>query len=127
LCGVRARGVRRPATPPPLYLDKQTESMERASQLHAATLCHAHYGWQSGADALLSSHLEQLLAWKDTVARGLKEGRSVDQIARELLETDPLLAGLPNLTPMQQKREIYFTKNAVAGLAGYIERGRPLP
>ncbi|MDO8472796.1 MAG: MBL fold metallo-hydrolase, partial [Dehalococcoidia bacterium] len=122
LCGVRARGVRRPATPPPLYLDQQLDSIDRAISLQPSVLCYGHFGWESNATSRLKAHRRQLMEWRDIVAAGLGAGCTREQIADEIACTDPKLAGVSRLSPLQQRREMFLVKNAVMGLAGHLER-----
>lgn len=122
LCGVRARGIRRPATPPPLFLDEQLASLDRAIALRPSVLCYGHFGWESNATARLKAHRRKLEEWRDIVASGLEAGKPREQIAGEISRTDAGMAGLPRLSVLQQKREMVFVNNGVAGIAGHLER-----
>jgi len=122
LAGVRARGVRRPAVPPPFYLDQQLSSLDRAISLKPSIVCYGHYGWESNGTSHLRGQRRQLLSWLDTVEKGLHAGRSQEEIAQELVRSDPGLAALQKLTPLQRQRDMVFVLNSVAGLAGYLGR-----
>lgn len=122
LCGVRARGIRRPAAPPPFYLDQQLDSMERAIALKPSLLCYAHYGWESDAVRRLRDHRRQLLAWRSIVAGGTEAGKPREQIVEDILKNDPRMAPMARLTPEQQGREMLFINNAVAGLLTDLQR-----
>ena len=122
LCGVRARGIRRPASPPPLYLDQQLSSIDHAVSLNPSVICYGHYGWESDAMARLRAYQRQLLAWRDIVAEGLEAGQSPEQTARRIVDSDKKLARLGRLTPLQQRHEMTLILNAVAGLAGHLDR-----
>lgn len=127
LAGVHARGVRRPAVPPPFYLDQQLASLDRAISLKPSVVCYGHYGWESNGTARLRYQRRQLLYWLEVVEKGLRAGRSQDGIAAELVRSDPGLAALDRLTPLQRQRDMVFVLNSIAGLAGHLERATTGP
>ncbi|MBI2854190.1 MAG: MBL fold metallo-hydrolase [Chloroflexi bacterium] len=125
VCGVRARGVRRPALPPPLYLDQELDSLDRLIALRPSVICYGHYGWEASAGARLRAHRRQLLMWRDIVAEGLDQKYGPEQIAQEIVRRGELSSSFDRLTPLQREREMFFVLNAVVGLIGHLER-RPL-
>ncbi|MEW6034408.1 MAG: MBL fold metallo-hydrolase [Chloroflexota bacterium] len=122
LAGVHARGIRRPATPPPLYLEQQLDSMERAFALGPSVLCYGHYGWESKGESRLRAHRRQLLRWRDLVDEGLRAGLGREEMAGELVRQDRALRWLADLPEAQYRREMDFILNSVAGFTSHLER-----
>ncbi|MBI4340255.1 MAG: MBL fold metallo-hydrolase [Chloroflexi bacterium] len=125
LAGVRAHGIRRPAVPPPLYLEQQLASLDRSIALRPAVLCYGHYGWEAAAERRLRAHQRQLLLWRDIVAEGRKAGWGQERTAGECIRRDRKMVGLDALPQTQREREMAFVMNSVAGLTWHLKQALP--
>ncbi len=122
LAGVHARGIRRPATPPPFNLDQQLASINRIIERRPRTLCYGHFAWEADATARLCAHRRKLLLWRDVIAQGLSQAWSRDEIFKEVLRRDREIERLPGLPSQAHKWEMLFVMNSIAGLVGHLEQ-----
>ncbi|MDA8139473.1 MAG: MBL fold metallo-hydrolase [Desulfobacteraceae bacterium] len=115
----------RPATPPRLHLETYLESIDRLIDCRPKNICYGHIGMQPNATAMLQTHRDQLLRWRDWIRPWFDKDpqnskHSTEACLEHLLATDPLLSNFSQLTPEAQERERFFLRNSVRGYWGYL-------
>jgi glyoxylase-like metal-dependent hydrolase (beta-lactamase superfamily II) len=78
----------RPTTPPVFHLRKAIEAIDKLISMNPSRLFYSHFGPADGAVEKLRRHREQLVKWGVTIARGLRENLSVDEIYNRIVEVD---------------------------------------
>lgn len=114
----------RPATPPRFYLDITLNSIDALIAGRPRCICYGHFGMNDDAVGLLTAHKQQLLFWNECVDRRMANGQGedfLDRCARELLGSDPLMAGFSALDTSVQERELFFITNSLKGFEGYLQ------
>lgn len=77
-----------PTTPPIFHLRKAIETLSRLISLKPSKLFYSHFGPAGNAIEKLEKHREQLNRWGVIVAKGLRDGLSIGEIYRRILEVD---------------------------------------
>lgn len=117
----------RPATPPKLYLDVFLNSVDRLSRLGDMPVYYGHVDRAEHSIPLLQAFRAQVEFWERAVRDLLAaHGEGAEERAMEfLLENDPRLKAFALMDRDMQKRERFFMKNSVRGLAGYLKENAP--
>lgn len=110
----------RPATPPRFVFEDFLDSMDRVSPYVARKLCFGHYGSISNGADILDASRRQLTLWV-AVVRSHRASPDMDAITGDLMAEDPLFSRVIHLDEMHYQREMYFTKNSIRGILGYLE------
>lgn len=110
----------RPATPPRFVFEDFLDSMERVSPYADRKLCFGHYGSISKGADIFDASRRQLTLWV-AVVRSHRASPDMDVIINDLMAEDPLFARVIHLDEMHYQREMYFTKNSIRGILGYLE------
>jgi len=100
-------------------------SLETLIKIPHTLLCYGHFGASADTPALLESHKNQLLLWKDIIQEQMLhyEGSDIlEPCLNILLEKDHLLAGWKYFEPDVQKRERGFLYNSIRGFVGYLNK-----
>jgi glyoxylase-like metal-dependent hydrolase (beta-lactamase superfamily II) len=112
----------RPSTPPVFKPEDYRQSIAMLATLDVSHLCFGHYGYSSAVQTRFDTALEQLDRWLNVVQMHVTAGEipSPNQIFKNLLKNDPLLAAYPKLSRSIQARERYFFQNSIAGMIGAV-------
>lgn len=110
------------SAPLPYNLEQALNSLDKLISLKPKSICYAHFGYAAPALDKLQRCRQQLLLWGGIIAGCLKKEASYDDMLGELRDKDAELAKLDNLPPDQRDRELYFVKNSIQGLAGYLKK-----
>lgn len=114
----------RPATPPRFFPETSTQSIDALAELPHRIYCFGHFGFTCQTPELLRRHKQQLQFWKETIQAqqaAVPADEQVDRCVKVLIETDPLMARWPELSPADQQREWGFLRNSVKGFLGYLK------
>lgn len=113
----------RPATPPRFFLDVALNSIDRLLASPSRKIAYSHFGLYEGAQALLTSHRDQLMHWQAIIGKVLSEGGPHDLYTtcmKRVLEEDGCLEGYRALPAAEQRREKGFLRNSIKGFVGYL-------
>lgn len=114
----------RPATPPRFFLDTTLSSIDRLRALAPHHIAYSHFGFFTGAPALLQSHRDQLRLWESIISRILSEDGPHDigtTCLEHILKEDDRLQGYWALPASEQRREEGFLRNSIQGFIGYLQ------
>jgi len=71
------------------------------------------------ARAVIAAARSQLLLWVDVAASHL-ENPDMENIIEDLIHQDPLFARVKELPGKLLQREMFFVKNSIEGMLGYL-------
>ncbi len=114
----------RPATPPPFRPEIALKSISLVIERGPQIICYGHYGCLRDAVTMLKVAQEQINSWLPIIEGRRNKGLSLDkeEILGEILARDPYMRRFPRLEPDIRERELYFIKNSIKGMLGFINR-----
>jgi glyoxylase-like metal-dependent hydrolase (beta-lactamase superfamily II) len=114
----------RPATPPPFRPEIALKSISLVIERGPQIICYGHYGFLRDAVTMLKVAQEQINSWLPIIEGRRNKGLSLDkeEILGEILARDPYMRRFPRLEPDIRERELYFIKNSIKGMLGFINR-----
>ncbi len=114
----------RPATPPPFKPEIALKSISLVIERGPQLICYGHYGFQRDAMTMLKVAQEQIRSWLTIIEERRDKGLSLDEeeIFGEILARDPYVSHFSKLEPDIRERELYFIKNSIKGMLGFINR-----
>ncbi len=110
------------ATPPRFIYEIYRDSLWKAAELDAGTICFGHFGAREDVKQVFDRARAQLELWLETCRRHHEKNLRVvpDEIFTELKQRDPSMATFSILPKDIQKREEYFSLNSIKGMLGYL-------
>jgi glyoxylase-like metal-dependent hydrolase (beta-lactamase superfamily II) len=113
----------RPATPPPFRPEIALKSISLVTERSPEVICYGHYGFLKDAVGMLERGQEQIRLWLSLIEERNKKGVSLDEddILGEILAKDPYVSPFYQLEPDIRERELYFIKNSIRGMVGFVE------
>jgi glyoxylase-like metal-dependent hydrolase (beta-lactamase superfamily II) len=112
----------RPATPPRIDLEALFASMDRMEPEINRRICFGHYGQFSDGPYILGLARAQLELWVDVIRRHPADSDK-KKIMAELMDADPVYAGIKDLPPLLFQRETFFSLNAINGILKALNPG----
>jgi len=103
-----------PTTPPPFNPAKAVESLDKLIALDPEVVCYGHFGFADRGAERLRIHRSQIYLWSKIAERVVEEGLSLDEARSILVEEDPMLRGMGEIS---KRRENSITTS----LLGFIE------
>ena len=110
-----------PTTPPPFYLQSAQESLDKLITLNPYTLYFSHFGRADDAVNRLRAYKAQLQLWADVAQAGVEANQSIDEIRKNILQTDPVMTQSINYI---QDHPIYkqtILENCILGFIEYAK------
>ncbi|WP_069807741.1 MBL fold metallo-hydrolase [Vulcanisaeta thermophila] len=112
-----------PTTMEPLRLDMYIESIKKLIARNPRYIAYTHHLIVPNATELLSRHLRQVEVWRGAIEEAVREGLSVDDAEKLLIERDDGLRGVyERLRSMRAHYHLF--RMAIDGLYKYIKGGR---
>jgi glyoxylase-like metal-dependent hydrolase (beta-lactamase superfamily II) len=113
----------RPATPPRFFMEIYINSLDKLIKSKADIICYGHFGMAKGAVELLKQHREQMFLWHNIISTRFSESKSddyIENLTKQLLETDSLLECFHQLKEEVKEREKKFIKNTIMGFTQFF-------
>ncbi|MFW9824473.1 MAG: MBL fold metallo-hydrolase [Candidatus Thorarchaeota archaeon] len=119
----------RPATPPVFNYEVSIASIRRllAESLSEYKICYGHFGMRANAEFYLKLAEEQLTAWVEVIGELIEKRDNPNFfkfVMDELREKDRYFSGMSLMEEETEKKEIFFTRNCIKGIADYILKRR---
>jgi glyoxylase-like metal-dependent hydrolase (beta-lactamase superfamily II) len=117
----------RPATPPVFNYEVSLASIQKLLNRNLANhmICYGHFGIWKDAEFYLRIAKEQLSIWVQVVQE-LFENREapdfLDQVIQQLIKRDKYFLNIELIDQNQRNKELYFIRNCIKGIEGYIQK-----
>jgi glyoxylase-like metal-dependent hydrolase (beta-lactamase superfamily II) len=123
---LRNREYLRPATPPPFFMQKTLDSIDRLLDLEDQPICFAHIAQAPSSKSMLRRARDQILRWKAILEEEISKGSEelAQRCAREILHSDPEIKALDAMSPGEQERERSFLGTSIKGFLEYLEKDK---
>ena len=116
MAGIQMDGFLRPGTPPPFRFHDYMTSLDKMIALRPTILGYAHFGCYDNAVARLQAVKAQTLLWYEITQKGVKEGKTAEEIIELIGKKDKTIDKLNALDKSIFQRDRTLIMNTVRGL-----------